>query len=79
MVFREQLKTRIKAYLADDLVEVSHALDILSQSEDLELSNKEIGQVWERISKAVNVHFYNNEKHDAYLLEVELSKAYKYD
>lgn len=79
MIFRDQLLARIKAYSADDIAEIKHVLEILSESDEVELSNKEIGQVWERISKALDVRFSDDENHDAWSLESELSKAYKYD
>ncbi len=56
---------------------MQHCFEILSASDSENLSNDEIGDIWERISKAIDVNFSDDENHDAWVLEDELSKAYK--
>jgi len=74
---RKALLARILSYECNDLSYINHVIEILNASESEEISNDEIGDIWERISKALDVKFSDDSDHDAWALELELSKAYK--
>lgn len=76
-VNRKLLITRLKSYDRNELSYIKHCFEILSASDSENLSNDEIGDISERISKAIDVSFSGDENHDAWALEDELSKAYK--
>lgn len=57
--------------------EVNHAIEILDSSNAVDVSNAEIGDLWERISKAIDHHICDDENHDAWTLELELSSIYQ--
>ncbi|MBL0710605.1 MAG: hypothetical protein JJV99_06280 [Colwellia sp.] len=78
MIERKALVNRLKSY-ENSPVEIKHALDILAASDKEYVSNDDIGDIWERVSKAIDNTFSNDEKHDAWKLELKLSKAYKRD
>ncbi len=70
------LVNRLKSY-EDSPVEIKHAQEILSASDTEYISNDDIGDIWERVSRAIDSAFSDDENHDAWKLELELSKAYK--
>lgn len=74
---RDNLKERLQSYDAADIPEIGHALDILNGSSSDEVSNDEVGDIWERISKAIDHKYSDDENHDAWKLEAELAAAYK--
>jgi hypothetical protein len=74
---RKALLDRIISYDSNDLSYIKHAIDILNTSDNEDITNDEIGDIWERISKALDVKFSDDESHDAWALESELSKAYQ--
>lgn len=76
---RKALKKRIESYNALDMFEIKHAIEIIGSSNKELLSNEEIGNVWHRISQALDVRFSDDEKHDAWSLEAELKNAYQYE
>tara|TARA_B100000446_G_C10522220_1_gene330734 strand:+ start:257 stop:499 length:243 start_codon:yes stop_codon:yes gene_type:complete len=78
VIERTALVNRLKSY-ENSPVEIKHALDILAASDKEYVSNDDIGDIWERVSKAIDNTFSNDENHDAWKLELELSKAYKRD
>jgi hypothetical protein len=78
MIERIALKDRLKSY-KDSPAEINHALEILAQDDSEFVSNNDIGNIWERVSKAIDKTFSDDENHDAWKLEFELSKAYKRD
>jgi hypothetical protein len=74
---RDSLKERLQSYDAAGVPEIGHALDILNGSSSDEVSNGDIGDIWERISKAIDHKYSDDENHDAWKLEAELAAAYK--
>lgn len=76
MIERKMLIVRLESY-QEQPVEIKHALDILDESNSEFVSNNDIGSIWERISKAIDIKYSDDENHDAWKLELELSKAYK--
>jgi hypothetical protein len=78
MIERSALINRLKSY-ENAPTEISHALETLAQNDSEYVSNDEIGEVWERVSKAIDNTFSDDDKHDAWTLEIELSKAFKRD
>ena len=78
MIERVALKNRLEGY-ENSPVEIGHALEIINQSSSELVSNDDIGCIWERVSKAIDVTFSDDEFHDAWKLELELSKAYKHN
>jgi hypothetical protein len=74
---RHELIERLKTYNSVGVPEVGHALDILSKSQESCVSNEDIGDIWERISKAIDHKYSNDEEHDAWKLEAELAAAYR--
>lgn len=76
---RQSLKKRIESYNAPDLLEIKHALEIIDTSSSDLLSNEDIGNVWHRISQAIDIRFSDDENHDAFALETELKNAYQYE
>ena len=72
---RQALISRLHGY--EQLSEIAHAIEILASSRGEDLSNSEIGDVWERVSKAIDIKFSDDEEHDAWTLEAELSAAYQ--
>jgi hypothetical protein len=78
MIERIALKNRLESY-KNSPVEINHALESLDQSDSEFVSNDDIGIIWERVSKAIDKTFSDDANHDAWKLELELSKAYKRD
>ena len=76
---REILKSRIKEYDASNLMPVTHALAIIEENNSIDLTNTEIGIIWEYISKAIDISFSDDDNHDAWKLEVELKEAYRHE
>lgn len=76
---RQALITRLLNYEADEVAQIGHALVILRENDSVDVSNDEVGQVWERVSKAIDIKFSDYEDHDAWKLEAELSAAYRYE
>tara|TARA_B100002003_G_C14105441_1_gene531713 strand:+ start:249 stop:482 length:234 start_codon:yes stop_codon:yes gene_type:complete len=74
---RSYLKKRLEGYDTKDVPEIEHALEILNSSDSDEVSNDEIGDIWERVSKAIDHKYSDDDDHDAWQLETELAKAYK--
>ena len=74
---RSNMKERLERYEATDVPEIGHALEILNASSSDEVSNDEIGDIWERVSKAIDHKFSDDDDHDAWKLEAELAAAYK--
>lgn len=74
---RKDLLDRVVSYKSNELDYIKHIIEILNSSENEEITNKEIGDIWERVSKAIDVKFSDDENHDAWILEDELSKAYQ--
>jgi hypothetical protein len=75
---RKILIERLKKYDATNVPEIEHSLEILDSSKEENISNDEIKNIWERISKAIDHKYSDDESHDAWVLEEELSKEYKY-
>jgi hypothetical protein len=78
VIERLALKNRLKSY-ENAPVEIDHALETLSKTNTEFVSNDDVGNIWERVSKAIDNTFSDDEEHDAWKLEKELSKAYKRD
>lgn len=57
--------------------DIELAIETLKECESEELSNDEIGRVWEWVSKSIDHEFSNDENHPAWKLELELAQAYK--
>ncbi|MFK5949620.1 MAG: hypothetical protein QM500_12715 [Methylococcales bacterium] len=76
---RQDLIERLLSYQASDVIEIIHALEILQENNFEALTNEEIGLVWERVSKSIDIKFSDDEKHDVWLLETELAKAYSHE
>lgn len=74
---REDLIERLRSYDAINVPEIGHALEILNSSDSGEVTNEEIGDVWERVSKAIDHEYSGDDDHDAWKLEAELAAAYK--
>jgi predicted amino acid racemase len=74
---RQNLIERLKTYDATNVPEVGHSLEMLESSSEEEISNDEIGDVCERVSKAIDHKYSDDENHDAWKLEAELVAAYK--
>ena len=49
----------------------------LAASDTEYVSNDDIGDIWERVSRVIDSAFSDDENHDAWKLELELFKAYK--
>lgn len=76
---RQALITRLLSYEDNEVAAIGHALEILRERDSVELSNEDIGQVWERVSKAIDIKLSDYDDHDAWKLEAELSAAYRYE
>lgn len=70
-VKRSDLMSRLKGY---PYTEISHALEIISESTSDELSLEDVRKVWDRVSVALD-HHASAEISDLALLEKELAKA----
>lgn len=64
MINRTALINRLKGYDNAPL-EIEHALETLSESNTEFVSNEHIGEIWERVSKAIDNTFSNDDEHDA--------------
>jgi hypothetical protein len=78
MIERFALINRLKGY-ENAPTEISHTLETLAQNDSEFVSNDDIGDVWERVSKAIDNTFSDDDNHDSRTLELELSKAFKRD
>ncbi len=78
MIERSALIKRLKGY-DNAPAEINHALETLAKNNSEFVSNDDIGDVWERVSKAIDNTFSDDDSHDAWKLELELSKAYRRD
>ena len=58
---------RLQSY-PDAPAEIEHVLERLSQSNSRFVSNEDIGAVWERVSKALDITFSDDENDDAWAL-----------
>jgi predicted amino acid racemase len=74
---RQDLIERLKAYDSEGVPEVGHALELLAKSSEYSVSNEEIGDVLDRVSKAIDRKYSDDDAHDAYSLEAELAAAYQ--
>jgi hypothetical protein len=72
---RTTLINQLKGYESAP-AEIKHALDTLTKNDSEIVSNTEIGDIWERVSKAIDTTFSDDDKHDAWTLELELSETY---
>lgn len=59
--------------------DIELAIQILNESVSENLTNDEIGKVWELVSKSLDHKFSDDENHPIWRLELDLSKAYKRD
>lgn len=53
------------------------AIEILKKSDSEDLTNDEIGSVWEWVSKALDHEFSDDENHPTWKLELELAQTYQ--
>jgi hypothetical protein len=66
---RKSLIERLKSWDDKGAPEVGLAIDLLESSESELVSKDEAGDVWERISKAIDHKYSDDEEHDAWKLE----------
>lgn len=74
-MLRSKLIAKLKPY--KEQTQISHALEILSQSNDEIVENEDIEDVWERVSKSIDCTFSDDEEHPIWALEEELASLYK--
>lgn len=74
---RASLIQRLMPYKASK--PIKHALDRLVEVNDDTVSNDVVGDVWERVSVAIDNDFSDDTNHPMWSIEFDLSQAYKRD
>ncbi|PSV01073.1 hypothetical protein [Photobacterium kishitanii] len=57
--------------------DIELAIETLNESDSEDLTNDEIGSVWEWVSKALDHEFSDDENHPTWKLDLDLSQTYK--
>ena len=76
LIERSVLINRLKSY-ENSPIEINQAIETLAQNDSEFVSNDDIDDVWEYVSRAIDNTFSDDDNHDAMKLQLELSKAFK--
>lgn len=72
---RAVIKQRLIPYKSQ--MDIKLAIETLNETDNEDLTNDEIGIIWEYVSKSLDHKFSDNENHPIWQLELDLAQTYK--